>query len=214
MRLALALTISALTAGCAGHQPPTWYQADVNDKFRDVHGCRTTIGSEDVGSYHYTFAGNLYPFVQKVGDELKVGVTSMAIPGSGSTTFRPSVPLPVGDIEMKIDDNPTWVLAAAETRVVEVPGSTAALTKQQVQESIQSMSQNNPALAASMAAMPETARKLMLPYTTVTGEKAKEIVEQMRTGRIVAFRQIATPFARSFEYPTTGLQEQLKRCGI
>jgi hypothetical protein len=63
--------------------------------------------------------------------------------------------------------------------------------------------------------MPENMQKLTLPRTSVTGDKARQIIDQMRTGKTVAFRQLSPAgVGRGWVYPLTGLGEQLKRCGV
>jgi len=206
----------ASVSACVSHSAPTWYAADQYDKFKNESSCRASIGSESVGAFTYTFNGQYYPFIERTGDNVYVGISSVPLAGANVTTFRPSAPIPVGDVELKVDGNETWVLAAAESPVHTVAGSSSELMRQQTQQQIAAMAPANPQLAGSLAAMQDSMRGMTAPYTAASGDKARQIIDQMRAGRVVAFRATMAMggISKSFEYPLTGLREQLARCGI
>jgi hypothetical protein len=117
--------------------------------------------------------------------------------------------IPVGTVQLRIDQNESWTITPQETPVsmmpsapqyaLNLPPEQAALVKQTQDQAMLNMSQ------------------LMSPYTVTGGDKAKKILKQMLTGKMLKYRTVGINQAAS----TTGevvidptLAESLRAIGI
>jgi hypothetical protein len=157
-KIILALAVLAL-AGCNTSTPPQvgWISQSWKDDFTDIRHVMVTTGSYYYGDGRVTtVTGGLYPFVGKRGEELLVGVRSGG-----------RLRVPVGDVQIRIDDNPAWTITVMETPL------DRPLDKDATQAAVQTV------IAASTR-----------PYTAATGEKAKQILAQMLAGKRLIYRQV------------------------
>lgn len=141
-----------------------------------------TTGDLGTPSWIVTQSLHFYPVVRKEGSEIYVGIMS-------GGRFK----VPVGTTQLRIDQNEAWTITLQETPVSMAPsipmaplvtlqGEQAALVNNAQEQAMKSMSQ------------------LMSPYTVIGGDKAKQILKHMVSGRLVKFRTVGINQAAS----TTG----------
>ncbi|UYO75746.1 hypothetical protein M0220_06255 [Halomonas qinghailakensis] len=208
----LAKSVAALSFlflyGCSSSSltaPSVRWVADFQtDEFTDESTCRVTVGSKYTSSSVYTYTGSLYPFVEKKEGEIRVGVMS----GGG-------LKIPVGEVQLRIDQNPAWTISVDETPADLVPNASA-------QGSLASMSQHltseqQQALEQTYSATMAYTSKSLSPYTATTGQKADEILNQMLTGQKLIYRSVGFNQQGSNvgEYLLDeSFTESLRQCGI
>jgi len=183
LRTAAVITAALILSGCASMEPaPTWKAAQTTDEFTDK-----TTSIVTTGDFTYTpsvFASplHLYPVVRKEGGEIYVGVMS-------GGRFK----MPVGTVQLRVDQNEAWTITPQETPVFMIPAapSYTAPNLTPEQQAIIKSSQDQAMLSTS---------QLMSPYTITGGDKAKQIIKQMASGRQIKYRTVGINQASS----TTG----------
>lgn len=183
-------------AGCAAG--PTWQATGTTDEFTDKTTMMVTTSEFPSSRAIVTRSLHFYPVVRKEGDEIYVGVMS-------GGRFK----IPVGTVQLRIDQNEAWTITPQETPVsmmpstpqyaLNLPPEQAALVKQAQDQAMLNVTQ------------------LMSPYTVTGGEKAKKILKQMLAGQTLKYRTVGINQAAS----TTGetvidptLSESLRIIGI
>lgn len=203
-----ALVISAvmLLGACGSTEPPEirWFTQKNVDQFNDTSTCRVTVG----GLYYangtvLTYTNQFYPFVETVDSDLRVGVLSGG-----------KVQVPVGNVQLRIDNNDSWTIETQETPVDYVPSSsTVDMTPYMSSLTAEQKVQFQSTYESSM----ENATKIMSPYTAVSGEKAKKILSEMVSGTKLIYRRVGFNQAASStgEYKLDmSFQNALTECGI
>ena len=178
MKKLLAILTAAVLAGCSSTPQPEikWVTNFQVDEFTDKSTCTVTTGSLYVGKLSYTYNNHFYPFVENKDGEVRVGVMSGG-----------NVKIPVGDIQIRVDSNPAWTITTAETPLDYVPEA----TKSTMSQYTKGMTEQQQKLAeTTYQATMETAVRTMSPYTAATGEKALEIIKQMKGGANLKYRVI------------------------
>lgn len=167
--IALALLVLSSCSTTSITPEIRWVTQSWKDQFTDEQHTMVTTGSY----YHSdgrvsTVTGRTYPFVGKRGDTLLVGVRSGG-----------QLRIPVGDVQLRIDDHPAWTITMIETPLEREAEGDAQ------QAAIQSV------IAASTR-----------PYTAATGEKAQQILQQMLSGKKLIYRQVTPgmPTSTTGEY--------------
>ncbi|WP_415915143.1 hypothetical protein [Pseudomonas lundensis] len=143
-----------------------------------------------------------YPYIEVVNGDLRVGVKS------GGRFL-----IPVGDVQLRVDQNKAWTISTSETPLDYVPeGQLKAMQAYAPKDPQQQQIVEN----AYKTAMEATARS-MSPFTASTGEKAQSILKEMRSGKTLIYRTVGLNQAAS----TTGeyvldqsLEVALRQCGI
>lgn len=200
-RLLLAASAMAVLSGCATTPLPTWGALDRLDRFTDQSSCRVTLVTA-IQTDAYRPHLRYYPFVERRGSEIRVGVMA-----------NPRLPLPVGAVQVRINDNTAWTIDASETPL-DTQGTAplpldayipADATPAQVE-----------AIRRSAEAMSSTVNQAMSPYTAVTGAKADQILAQMKTGSRVIYRTLGANSSSTTGEAVLGPQfnQALTRCGI
>ncbi len=146
-----------------------WTASTHKDEFTDrVTKMVTIVGAGGIYS-----VGKYYPLVGLDGTNIVVGVRS-----GGS--YR----MPVGTVQIRVDENPAWTISPDETPVYlspALPQTTGVDTNLQ-------------------SGMMSSMTKIMSPFTATTGDKAHQILTQMIHGKIVRYRTVGLNAAAS----TTG----------
>lgn len=181
-----------------------WIANFETDEFTDETTCRVTVGSKYTSSSVYTYTGSLYPFVENKDGEIRVGVMSGG-----------SVKIPVGEVQLRIDQNPAWTISVDETPADLVPNASAT-------ESLASMSQNlspeqQQALEQTYSATMAHTSKALSPYTATTGQKADDMLSQMLEGEKLIYRSVGFNQQGSNvgEYLLDeSFADSLRQCGI
>jgi len=141
---------------------------------------------------------SFYPVVRKEGDEIYVGLMS-------GGRFK----IPVGTVQMRIDQNEAWTITPQETPISMMPAAPQyALNLPPEQAALLKQTQDQTMLNVT---------QMMSPYTVTGGEKAKKILKQMLAGQTLKYRTVGINQAAS----TTGeavidptLAESLRAIGI
>lgn len=196
----LALTLSI--TGCATGPAVEWVTVRNTDQFTDKSSCAVTVGAYYTKHGVYTVRNQYYPYIEVANGDLRVGVKS-----GGQFS------IPVGDVQLRIDQNKAWTISTSETPLDYVPeGQLKAMQAYAPKDPQQQQIVEN----AYKTAMEATARS-MSPFTAATGEKARSILREMRAGKTVIYRTVGLNQAAS----TTGeyvldksLETALNQCGI
>lgn len=198
MKNIAALAVALTLAGCATEQQ-TWKATVSTDEFTDKTTMMVTTGDSGRPSWIVTQPLHLYPVIRKEGSEIYVGIMS-------GGRFK----IPVGTIQLRIDQNEAWTITPQETPVSMAPSIPMApiVTLQGAQAEIVKNAQEQ--------AMKSTSQ-LMSPYTVTGGDKAKQILKQMVSGHLIKYRTVGINQAAS----TTGeavidssLAKSLREIGI
>ena len=205
MKRLFGLAAAVLISGCGSNLTASkveWITVKNTDKFTDKSTCAVTVGSFYSQGSVYTASNHYYPYIEAVDGNLRVGVRS------GGRFL-----IPVGDVQIRIDQNPAWTISTGETPLDYVPeGQLKAMQAAAPQDPNQQQIVAN----AYKTAMESTARA-MSPFTAATGDKARSILSQMRSGHSMIYRTVGLNQAAS----TTGeyaldqsLETALRQCGI
>jgi len=211
MKKLLLISASFLfVVGCASTLQPQkpWVSTIKMDEFTDEVTCSVIAGTLMSNNFSLTYQNRYYPVIKKVNDQLLVGVVS------GGTA-----PLPVGNVQLRIDDHDTWTIEASETPVdgensmVDVAYSesmTSAYTANMTEE-------QKAQYLAVLEATKQNSAGIMSPETLTTGDKARAILEQIRSGKELKVRVLGFGMQKS----TTGrhpidasFEKALNECGI
>ncbi|MBX6055049.1 hypothetical protein ACNAQ8_32020 [Pseudomonas aeruginosa] len=192
MTFAAALTLGGCAAG------PTWQATGTTDEFTDKTTMMVTTSDFPSSGSIVTRSLHFYPVVRKEGNEIYVGLMS-------GGRFK----IPVGTVQMRIDQNEAWTITPQETPVglapavpqysMNLPPEQAAIVK-----SAQDQAMTN-------------AAQMMSPYTVTGGDKAKKILKQMLSGRNLKYRTVGINQAASTTGETVidpSLAESLRLIGI
>lgn len=205
MKRFFGLAAAVLIAGCGNNLTAPkveWITVKNTDKFTDKSTCAVTVGSFYSQGSVYTASNHHYPYIETVDGDVRVGVRS------GGRFL-----IPVGDVQIRIDQNPAWTISAGETPLDYVPeGQLKAIQAAAPKDPQQQQIVAN----AYKTAMESTARA-MSPFTAATGDKAQSILAQMRSGHSMIYRTIGLNQAASTtgEYPLDqSLDTALRQCGI
>ena len=200
----LSITLAGCAGGIASGTAPSvkWVANSKTDSFTDVSSCAVTVGSLYTSNGVFTMTNKYYPYIEVVNGDLRVGVKS------GGRFL-----IPVGDVQLRIDQNKAWTISTSETPLDYVPeGQLKAMQAYAPKDPQQQQIVEN----AYKTAMEATARS-MSPFTASTGEKAQSILKEMRSGKTLIYRTIGLNQAAS----TTGeyvldqsLEVALRQCGI
>ena len=200
----LSITLAGCAGGIASGTAPSvkWVANSKTDSFTDVSSCAVTVGSLYTSNGVFTMTNKYYPYIEVVNGDLRVGVKS------GGRFL-----IPVGDVQLRIDQNKAWTISTSETPLDYVPeGQLKAMQAYAPKDPQQQQIVEN----AYKTAMDATARS-MSPFTASTGEKAQSILKEMRSGKTLIYRTIGLNQAAS----TTGeyvldqsLEVALRQCGI
>lgn len=202
MKLPSILALALLITGCATGPAVEWVTVRNTDQFTDKSSCAVTVGAYYTKHGIYTVRNQYYPYIEVANGDLRVGVKS-----GGQFS------IPVGDVQLRIDQNKAWTISTSETPLDYVPeGQLKAMQAYAPKDPQQQQIVEN----AYKIAMETTARS-MSPFTASTGEKARSILMEMRAGKTVIYRTIGLNQAAS----TTGeyaldksLETALHQCGI
>lgn len=200
----LSITLAGCAGGIASGTAPSvkWVANSKTDSFTDVSSCAVTVGSLYTSNGVFTMTNKYYPYIEVVNGDLRVGVKS------GGRFL-----IPVGDVQLRVDQNKAWTISTSETPLDYVPeGQLKAMQAYAPKDPQQQQIVEN----AYKTAMEATARS-MSPFTASTGEKAQSILKEMRSGKTLIYRTVGLNQAAS----TTGeyvldqsLEVALSQCGI
>lgn len=176
--IAVLLVAATMLSGCAGS---VWKATGTTDEFTDKTTMMVTTGNFTAGSSIITSSLKFYPVVRKEGGEIYVGLMS-------GGRFK----IPVGTVQIRIDQNEAWTITPQETPVGLVPASpelALGLPPEQAE-----------LIKKTQTQAMENVYKMMSPYTVTGGDKAKSILRQMLAGQVLKFRTVGINQAAS----TTG----------
>ncbi|MFD2884162.1 hypothetical protein ACFS4T_21410 [Pseudomonas lini] len=124
-----------------------------------------TSGDFSAGTSIITSSLKFYPVIRKEGGELYVGLMS-------GGRYK----IPVGTIQMRIDQNEAWTITPQETPVSMVPAMPEIALGLPAEQ--QEMIKKRRRLKAL-----KNVYKMMSPYTVAGGAKARSILKQMLAGQ-------------------------------
>jgi|GEM_PF-807422 len=192
--LILILILAVGLTGCASRPAgDLWLATAHADRFDDSLSKMVTIGEETprlLGMSGITMSMRYYPFVGLRDGEILFGIRS-------GGRHR----VPVGDVQVRIDTNPTWTITTAETPLYLAPAPPQVATFE-VPKGHQMSKDMAAAMAMSQAATEkamENMGKIMSPFTAATGDKAKAIIREMLAGNRIIYRTVGLNQAASTE---------------
>lgn len=197
MKRIIAAAVAALAlGGCAAG--PTWQATGTTDEFTDKTTMMVTTSEFPASGSIVTRSLHFYPVVRKEEGEIYVGLMS-------GGRFK----IPVGTVQIRIDQNEAWTITPQETPVAMMPAAPQyALSLPPEQAALVKQTQDQAMLNIT---------QMMSPYTVTGGEKAKKILKQMLSGQNLKYRTVGVNQAAS----TTGevaidpsLAESLRAIGI
>jgi len=168
MRILLLLAIAILTVGCATNNQQ-WKAVEKTDPFNDSAPLLVTTGHYASGDSVVTRHMKLYLVVRKDEDKLSVGVMSGG-----------RFPVPVGAVQIRVDDHNTWNISPSETPDYAIPDSNYWAGTSGYPQSDE--------VSKTQAQMMENVSRATSPFTLAGGEKAAEIIKQMAGGKKVIYR--------------------------
>lgn len=207
MKFTIPIFLASLLLGaCGSTEPPTirWFTQKKVDQFDDTRSCRVTVGGlYQANGTVLTYTNHFYPFVETLNGDLRVGVLSGG-----------QVQVPVGNVQLRIDNNDAWSIETQETPVDYVPSSSSVdMTPYMASMTGEQKAQFQTAFENSM----ENATKIMSPYTAVSGNKAQMILSEMLNGYKLIYRRVGFNQAASStgEYKLdSSFRNALIDCGI
>lgn len=219
-RKLLGAALVAIISACAplSSVQNEWIAEPNSDPFASQPVCRVTIAHVRTGSslspFAYQLGNRIYPVVFKRGSDIYVGAISVPVQLGGRVFHQP-----VGDVQMKVDQQSAWMIAAAETPNVGPKGTSADIIAQQQRAAMASMPANpnfDPTAIASMTqTMMSGVASLGSPVTLASGDKAAMILGQMKTGSQIMYRQIAGNASGTISsFSLAGFAEAASRCGL
>jgi len=205
MKYPLALLLALILTGCATGLAPRveWVATLKMDAFTDQKTCSVTVGSLYTRNSVYSYTNLYYPYIDVVNGDIRVGIKSGG-----------KYKIPVGDVQLRIDNNKAWVISSSETPLDYVPKgafNNMAQYYQNLPEESRTLIQD-----AYKETMKATSRA-MSPFTATTGEKAAKILQEMLIGKNIKYRTVGLNQAASSigEYKLdSSLKSALLKCGV
>ena len=204
MKKAILVLLISTISGCAGNAvKQNWVVVRDTDQFTDKTTCTVTTGSFYSTDNFYTLNNHFYPFVQKAGSAILVGVQS-------GGKFK----IPVGAIQLRIDSKSAWTITSAETPIL---ASSTNMNSQPLVYPANVTDEQKKLIDATYKNSMDNATKAMSPFTAATDAKANQILKEMLQGHKLIYRTVGLNQAAS----TTGevqldssLKVALSQCGI
>ena len=200
MKRSLICIFVVSIAGCASNP---WSARNLQDEFTDQHSCRVVYGSEfqkgfvkGMGGIHY------YPFVEKDNNGVIFGIHN-------------DYNIPVGNVQIRIDGNRFIEILSSETPL-KYSSKTLKVDLSYIKNT---EGLDAKALQNSMDETMKNVQRMSSPYTATTGEKAEEIIGQLRKGKVLKMRimgfGVNSAASTTGEYNLgAGFNEALSECGI
>ena len=199
------ILITLAISGCSIQSPkPNWITSRQKDQFTDKTSCTIQLAKYYTGTSAYTRTGEYYPFISMVDNQLRVGVKS------GGRFL-----IPVGDVQLRIDNNPAWNITTAET-----PTDSNAAANYKLPSYANLTSEQQALITETQKSAMASITKTMSPYTATTGDKAEKIIQQLISGNKLIYRTVGLNQAGSTtgEYDLASMKESLiaglSQCGI
>lgn len=212
----LALGLAVIVSGCASQAPfEMKWRAEKNfDAFADHETCRVTTWLAREGQAGFRQANRLYPVIEKRGTSILVGVMTAPIQAGANL-----IAAPTGDIQIKVDGQPTWTIAAVETPPEVQQGTSSQVIAQNVRDQMQAALKNNPYVdgkAMGDMNMMGQISAMTSPRTMATGEKAAQILAQIKQGKSVSYRKVTggTVTSEPVTFQLEGVNSALAECGL
>jgi hypothetical protein len=171
------------------------------DNFTDVETCKVMPGSKFSRAFVFGMAEGLlhwyaisYFYAERRGDEVRAGFTN-----------DKNLPI-MGDIQVRVDQNPAVTITAADTPVDTGPHI-----------DIPQMQGVTPEVKAQIEKSMKGALAQMSPYRDFAGEKAVDLLRQIVNGKKAIWRSIGgvnNAPEDAAEIRINGLDDALKECGI
>ncbi len=203
----LAGCVGLIVSGCA---PPPWQARLHTDEFSDTSFCRVATeqgfkSGVQEGLLQYT--GKLIThefFAEMQPDGPRIGVWGR-------------FGMVLGDVQMRVDNNPTVNITARDTPIDYAPTVPQAIpvnlpnaTEEQQKAYEESLKQASQATTQAILAISS-------PYKVATGTKAKMLLEQIKVGKQIKFRILgvnkATTTTARIEI-TDQFKDALRKCKI
>ncbi|EHK1074262.1 TPA: hypothetical protein NKV10_002248 [Vibrio parahaemolyticus] len=194
------LLLPVFLSACATSPSVHWVADSSVDEFTDESRCKVTVGSVYTGNSVYSEVGKLYPFVEQVDGELRVGVMSGG-----------KYQVPVGTVQLRIDSNKAWTITNAETPVDKsIDFSAMNSYYENLPEDQQQI------VKSAIETSKQTTNQMLQPYTATTGDKARSILNEMLQGKTIIYRsEGVTNSGTTGKYELDeSLKAALKQCKI
>ena len=196
------IIFAVLVTGCA--TTTTWTAKQSVDEFTDKNTCKIVYGSDFGKGFNKGLGGiHYYPFIEKVAGDVIFGVYA-------------DYNIPVGDIQIRVDNNEAITISYTETPIY-YSATSAANVDLSYLKNIEGVDQK--AMQASMDKAMQNVQKISSPFTATSGLKSEKIISQMKNGTELKMRVIG--YGTNSVQSTNGsykLDQQfvaaLSECGI
>lgn len=165
------VVLSTVITGCAA---TSWTSSSTKDEFTDETSCKVlygnTFGREFVkaqGGIHF------YPFIERRQGQVIFGVHN-------------DYGVPTGDVQVRVDNNEAVTISYTETPVFYSASSNAVDLS--YLKSVEGVDQE--AMQTTLDESMKNIGKMSSPFTATSGDKAKKIIEAMKSGSIMKMRVI------------------------
>lgn len=181
------MAVAFALSGCAStDNKGPWRASLTMDRFNDDIDCFVSVADYWGGDFLYTRQNHFYPYVQQKNGELRVGLRSGG-----------RYPIPVGNVKLRIDKNPAWDLLVSESPVDTSPVNTM-LPQDYVKNLTESLDEKSKAIVEkSFSAQQKLTSQMLSTYTAATGDKAKKILQEMLTGKMLISQTAGIPGVKS-----------------
>lgn len=176
--LTVVASLSIFIVGCQSgpiKEATVWHSTITKDEFTDQVTKMVTMGEWASSKVIVTQSLKFYPFVGTQDGTLFVGIRS-------GGRFR----IPTGTVQIRVDDNPAWTIAPDETPISMLPKSPTIPIK----IIPDSNGIANKTINSTQEATMQMISRMSSPYTAATGQKARDIINQMLKGKVIKYRII------------------------
>ncbi|OUR77768.1 hypothetical protein A9Q83_09625 [Alphaproteobacteria bacterium 46_93_T64] len=206
------IVMSFLLVGCqtTGNQTEfKWHVSNKIDPFDDSSKCQiSTWNIKQGNSFAWRTANAIYPLVEIRKGEISIGLTRPPITIGNTKTF-----IPIGTAQMRIDGMASWTIFPSETKIEGEIDNSYMQDLSKVMKGNPNINQE--AYAQMMKNTQMSAHQLMSPSTMASGSKAIAILDQMKSGTNLIFRQSSANIKSDpNKISLAGFGEALKKCGI
>jgi LysM repeat protein len=156
--------------GCGSTKPAKIWSFDIaKDKFNDKKECTVTTARI------YSENATLHPFIKFIDDETTLGVKSAG-----------SYKIPVGNIQLRIDKNAPYTIKTSET-----PVSLIVELENPYVDAMKNLPEDQQKIAIdAFVNASKTAAQIQAPYTATSGDKLINILNEMKIGSELIYRQV------------------------
>ncbi len=185
-----------------------WVAKVDKDPFTDEETCKISTWNVGETASMWRVNNSIYPLIEVNNGEVLVGVSRSPVRIGNAVSH-----IPVGNVQMRIDNNVAWTIEVTETHVTHVPNKNLGYDLSKVIKNDDLVDKD--AYAAAIQNAQKTIVQTMSPKTMASGAKAKAILHQLKTGKSLIYRQFAQNVpTQPAVVSLKGIDAELAKCGV